>query len=425
LQRDGGYYEILPYYVNGDLERAAPLEAEFIINTVVPSINEGLKFLHDLGIIHRDIKPNNIFFSDDRRQVVIGDFGISSVTNQKISIRVTNGDRTIGYAAPETAQGFVMKESDYYSFGITLLHLVTGFDPFEGMTDTQILLQTINYPLNIPASVPSRLAELIRGLTVKDRNYRWGYAQVQRWCNQEVVPIYEGDTGNPARSNIKPYTFAGRKLYELEEFSLCLAENWTEGIKHLYRGYIADHLKQFGQELTSKGTDCAEERDQDLGFFKLIYLLNPKAPLCWRGEMFIDLYKLSTSISKELPQVNQSYLTLLTSGALQHFLQVKGFDSRFISLVQELEKQAVQDPDLAYYRLARLLGENPEFHYAGQTFSTPDDLVHYLYEQRSRLDQLAVELLANKDFLAWLYHLGYSEHIAQWQEIDYLQEGAG
>jgi serine/threonine protein kinase len=420
-QFEGRYYEILPYYAGGDLQKAAPLEDNLIINTVVPNVNEGLNALHSRGIIHRDIKPNNIYFSNDRQHVVIGDFGISSMLKEgnkiifnKISIIVTNNARTIGYSAPETSEGFVSKESDYYSLGVTLLHLATGSDPYEGMTDTQILMRTMNYKLGIPSSVNPRLTKLIRGLTVKERKERWGYDEIKRWLNNEDVEVVER---YGAKTDIKAYIFEGRELYELDALSLSLAESWSEGVKQLYRGFLSEHLKQFGQDLASKAMDCAEERNKDLGFFKLIYIMNPGAPLCWRGEMFIDLYALSASITKDLPEINQNYLDLLTGGALLHFLEVKGFDKKLISTVKDLKQLAAADPGFAYFQLARLLSDNNEFKYKDQAFYSPDELVNYLYNQRSRIEQIAAELLENKDFLAWLNHLGYARQISKWQQI--------
>jgi serine/threonine protein kinase len=408
------YYEILPYYTGGDLQKSAPLDDNFIINTVISNVNEGLNALHSLGIIHRDIKPNNIFFDNDRQHVVIGDFGISSIMNQSVSVRMTTGSRTAGYSAPETAQGFVSKESDYYSLGVTLLHLVTGSDPYEGMTDIQILMETLNYQLNIPSSVNPRLTKLIRGLTVKERKERWGYNEIKRWLNNEDVEIVDR---YKAKADIKPYIFEGRELYELDALSLSLAESWSEGVKHLFRGFLGEHLKQFGQDLASKAMDCAEERDKDLGFFKLIYIMNPGAPFCWRGEMFIDLYALSASITKGLPNINQDYLDLLTGGALLHFLEVKGFDGKLISAVKALKQLAQDDLGFAYFQLARLLSDNNEFKYEYQSFYSPDELANYLYNQRSRIEKIAAELLDNKDFLAWLSHLGFAEHISKWQQI--------
>ena len=63
----GRYYEIFPYFGNGDLQKAAPLEPEFIINTVVGNLNNALFVLHNKDIVHRDVKPDNIFFNNDMK----------------------------------------------------------------------------------------------------------------------------------------------------------------------------------------------------------------------------------------------------------------------------------------------------------------------------------------------------------------------
>lgn len=58
------YYEIYEHYSNGTLEEAGALPINYIQNVIVPSINEGLHELHINGIVHCDIKPSNLFFSD-------------------------------------------------------------------------------------------------------------------------------------------------------------------------------------------------------------------------------------------------------------------------------------------------------------------------------------------------------------------------
>ena len=166
------YYEVLPFYSEGDLGSCQNIDTKTLRGVIIPGVNAGLHALHAKGIIHRDIKPSNIFFTDNHTSVVVGDFGISSVLNTNMSVRATGMARTLGYAAPETSTGYISKESDYYSFGVTLLHIVLGKDPFDGMTDMQILFQTVNEGLNIPSSVVPDIATLIKGLTIKDRTLR-------------------------------------------------------------------------------------------------------------------------------------------------------------------------------------------------------------------------------------------------------------
>lgn len=410
----GRYFEIIPFYRNGDLQSAAPLDEDFIINTVVPQVNEALRAIHDRGIVHRDIKPNNLFFNENRDGVVVGDFGISSVIDSKQSVRLTNASRTLGYSAPETAQGFVSKESDYYSFGVTLLHLATGVDPFFGMTDPQILKVTLTDKLPIPSNLHPRIALLIRGLTVKERKDRWGYEEVASWCKGQT-PVVEDTRRKTA--GIKPYVFEGREIFDLDELSLFFAENWQEAMKHLYRGFVGSHLKQVGQDLASKAMDCEEEQDKDMGLFKLIFHLNPDAPLCWRGEIFADLSKLGEAIHKRLPEIDDNYFDLLNKGALVHFLEVKQQDPQMIAAFKLLETLSSHDREAAYYQLAFQLNYTDVFKWNNLNFTTADDLIVYLYENRERLDELAPRLVTNKYFLAWLRHQGFGTHVARWQEI--------
>lgn len=200
---DGRFYEVLPYFKNGDLIANLPISEKTIEEIVVPCVNEGLHSLHEQEIVHRDVKPSNIFFDNDKKKVVIGDFGISSVLKENMSVRATSMSRTLGYAAPETSAGFISKESDYYSFGITLWHLVLGQDPFLGMNDMQILYQTINKKISLPQTVTPRLSKLIYGLTAKDRNERWGYEQVCAWLNHADAQLPKPNRKALRRSSLK------------------------------------------------------------------------------------------------------------------------------------------------------------------------------------------------------------------------------
>lgn len=413
---EGRYFEILPFYQQGDLQKEAPLTAEFIIHTLVPEINEALHALHGKGIVHRDIKPNNVYFTDDRQHIVVGDFGISSILAGDMSIRLTSLSRTLGYSAPETTQGFVSRESDYYSLGISLLFLATGVDPFAGMEDTQIIMQTLNYKLNIPADVHPRITSLIRGLTVKERKDRWGYEELKRWINNETVEIKESIR---RKSDVKPYVFDSREIFTLDDLALSLAVRWEEGIKHLYRGFITDHLKQFGQDLASNAMDFQEEKNRDIGLFKLIYAINGDAPLCWHGEMFFDMGKLAEAMKKSLPDVNENYLLLLTSGALRYFLEKKGYDRELIWEVRILEVLADTDTQMAYYKLTFLLGNSTVLSFRKTQFNSVDDLAKFLYDNRQDVEKISEELLESKYFFAWMEHLGFSKQIEAWRKIEY------
>ena len=149
-ERTKRYFEIMPFYKNGDLSKKKTYSTDFLIDVVVPSVNEGLRAIHQAQIVHRDIKPNNIFIGNDQSYVVLGDFGISSHIENGTVVKTRNSNRTDGYAAPELYNNFICKENDYFSFGIMLIELVNGEHPFKDLTSEQIMTAVCTQPIPIP-----------------------------------------------------------------------------------------------------------------------------------------------------------------------------------------------------------------------------------------------------------------------------------
>lgn len=410
-------YSILPYFSKGDLLRNMPIDQDMIVSVIIPSVNEALRMLHKNGIIHRDIKPSNIFLSDDGQKAIIGDFGISSVLKSEASVRVTNMSRTIGYAAPESATGFVSKESDYYSFGITLYHILLNQDPFLGMTDSEILYQTINKKIEVPQSIPYRLQTLIHGLTVKERTDRWGYDEVSRWLKNEDVEVRESTT---KQKGIKPYQFNRQYYYSLESLSMAFAENWDNAIKHLYRGFVEKNIIQYGEDYASQAIDLKGLKDQDVAMFRLIRLLNPSAPLCWKGRVFYDLGMLGEAMRTKAPAYDDDILQLLKSGCLVQYLTESQFPRDLIAYVTKCIDFIKDDGDVFYFALMFSFCERTGYSYSGFEFYSLEEFVAYLESVGSAIEIESRLSAIDKDdlFLMWLYSLGYEKQVLKfgWDE---------
>lgn len=414
--RTNRFFEIVPYYRNGDLMKRGTFTEEEIIEWIVPSVNEGLHAIHQVGVVHRDIKPRNIFFNDDYSSVIIGDFGISSALNEKQSVNPTKGGRTIGYAAPEVYSNFSSKESDFYSLGITLLELANGDFPYIGMSDEQIMKVTLMDELPIPSSINQRLALLIKGLTRKDRNKRWSYEDVKRWTEGKHVAVAD----ETYQRNIRPYQFNGKEIYTLDELAVAFGFDWEAAKKHLYRGLVRDFVRQFGEDFALKVMECEEIRNHDYGLYQFILQLHSKAMICWKGHMFNDLAEIGKTIGANLPIVQNDICELLTENEnlLPSYLQKMGAyenNSAFCHEVDRLIKVAQSDKAYAYFQLYYLLSENKTFHFEEKEFETIDSIIEYFSEQRQSMDILAKKLVNNPYFFAWLSHLGYGEHIQQWR----------
>src|SRR5699024_6906593 len=106
----------------------------------------GIQHAHDRGIIHRDIKPQNILMADSGK-VKITDFGIAKALSET---RMTETNQVIGsvqYITPEQAKGQSTDErTDIYSFGVMPFDLLTGVLPYQAETAVSIALKHISEP---------------------------------------------------------------------------------------------------------------------------------------------------------------------------------------------------------------------------------------------------------------------------------------
>lgn len=127
--------------------------------SIAIQVSMGLEAAHSHGIVHRDVKPQNIIISMDGK-VKVTDFGIArAASSNTISSNVMG---SVHYSSPEQVRGgYSDEKSDIYSFGITLYEMLTGRVPFEGDTTVAIALQHIQdeivsprqYVPEIPVSV--------------------------------------------------------------------------------------------------------------------------------------------------------------------------------------------------------------------------------------------------------------------------------
>jgi serine/threonine protein kinase len=157
-------------------------------------IAKGLQFAHEKGIVHRDIKTANLFFTRDRT-VKIMDFGLAKMTEEVRRAATVIGG-TPYYMAPEQAAGEpVDHRADLYALGVTLFELLTGTVPFtEGDVTHQHRHTPPPDPRTRAPGVPDALAELILRLLAKAPDARPATtAEVVRSLEQLLAQV-----GGPA-----------------------------------------------------------------------------------------------------------------------------------------------------------------------------------------------------------------------------------
>lgn len=133
--------------------------------SICQGVLSALSFMHIKGIVHRDIKPGNIMFTDTGL-VKVTDFGIAKVAGEEGQTKTGMLLGTLGYVSPEQIQGQAASvTSDLYALGMTLYRMVTGKLPFDGDSEYTIMqghIETIpTPPWNINPHIPQDLGRVI------------------------------------------------------------------------------------------------------------------------------------------------------------------------------------------------------------------------------------------------------------------------
>jgi serine/threonine protein kinase len=154
---------IVMEYVDGQtLRKLVPIPKFQEAISFAIQIGEALQEAHSKGVIHRDIKTDNIMVNS-RNQVKVMDFGLAKL---KGTLKLTKTSSTVGtlaYMAPEQIQGTkVDARSDIFSFGVVLYELLTGHLPFDAMHEAAMMYAILNEPPQpIQKYLPEASSELL------------------------------------------------------------------------------------------------------------------------------------------------------------------------------------------------------------------------------------------------------------------------
>ncbi|MEN8222022.1 MAG: serine/threonine-protein kinase [Acidobacteriota bacterium] len=112
---------------------------------LIRSLSAALSYIHDKGIIHRDVKPANIILEDGGKNIFLADFGIARSDSSQTMTQTGSIMGTPYYISPEQVKGGnVDQRSDIYAFGATLFELVTGKPVFSADSSVEILYKHVN-----------------------------------------------------------------------------------------------------------------------------------------------------------------------------------------------------------------------------------------------------------------------------------------
>ena len=140
-------------------------------------ILRALQHAHDKGIVHRDIKPQNIMLLSDGT-IKITDFGIARFSRSSTKTITDKAIGSVHYISPEQASGaFTDARSDIYSVGVMMFEMLTGKLPFEADTLVSVAVKQIQsqpaLPRSINPDIPEGLQEIVMRAMQKDADKRY------------------------------------------------------------------------------------------------------------------------------------------------------------------------------------------------------------------------------------------------------------
>ncbi|MEJ7155581.1 Stk1 family PASTA domain-containing Ser/Thr kinase [Staphylococcus capitis] len=219
-EEDECFYLVMEYIEGPTLAEYIHSHGSLSVETAIKfteQILSGIKHAHDMRIVHRDIKPQNVLI-DKNKTLKIFDFGIAKALSETSLTQTNHVLGTVQYLSPEQAKGESTDEgTDIYSIGIVLYEMLVGEPPFYGETAVSIAIKHIqdsipNITTDKREEVPHALSNVVLRATEKDKHNR--YHTVQEMCDDLTSALHEN------RANEEKYELDKTKTVPLTKDEL-------------------------------------------------------------------------------------------------------------------------------------------------------------------------------------------------------------
>lgn len=448
------YVEIYPFCENGDLgRRKGQISFSELQNEIIPAINEALHLFHNAGLVHRDVKPDNLYKYNGK--VVIADFGITCDLRDDGFATDKYKTGTLGYYAPELMSQAAIKASDYYSFGQTIWTLYSGEMMYRnilrrykeyGIEEQRnqvnfAMLNNVYYGLDEINQADAFFEILVRGLLQYDPSSRFGYEQVVRWINGDKSVVHDISKFDGKGIFKTPFKYNGRECWDTSEIYSVLVNNWENAKELLYTRVLKDFfvshdfgmsseidkiVKTYSTKKRPDGTKASNAEldvQNDVGLSRFFMLLNNGETLVWRGTEYKNLQDLSIHLGDYLKRSERSSTSrqfddLLSSELIGYWYQYQtsvsgAYDEGMADVISNIRTLANAKADwirtIAYTTAFYLFAGNIET-IKFRECRTVDELGKYITQINEDVYRNMKDLLTDPYFYGFLFVNGYADH---------------
>ncbi|MDD1728325.1 MAG: tetratricopeptide repeat protein [Methanospirillum sp.] len=327
------WFEIQEYARNGSLKDLIKTHQIGMVQfrTIIEEISAGLDALHRSGILHLDLKPANVLIRSLRPlNLILIDFGISTLLDAEFSRQITSTKGTPMYWAPEQLANVVGKEADFWALGVIGLEIFTRKHPFEGVNHNIILATLSTKGIQVPSDVHPKVAILLKGLLTRNPKKRWGIREVSAWlAGRQNIPVFFEIEQPVGREEIAPYSFRNEQYGGLTDLTYALISDpsaWKDARMHIGRGYLTRWLEkteQYGQAVEIE--KYAEQYpDEDERLLYLMARFNPQIPFTFLGKS-LDVSNIAQYLYRYMHHQNDDLekriISMLFSGELNRIFR--------------------------------------------------------------------------------------------------------
>lgn len=404
--REGRYwYEVYPYYKNGCPEGI--LEEQVIKEAILPGLTKALECLHEAGIVHNDIKPENIFWDDSHSHILLGDYGCVTQMKER------PGGYTPAYAAPELLLNDVSRRSsDWASVGLLLAKLADGRLLINAKSPGEARQIWEKGVFFSHASVT--LKRLVNGMITTDPRKRLGPNAAKKWCGdaafggeERVAAHREAGQGPVTIAFENPPWIAA----DIDGLLKGIASHWDYGVFLFQQSRMDRFLAQFDKQWVNVCKAYRKLPNGEDALFRLTLDLTQNALFVWRGRLYHNLLEMEEAWEQD-QRGEHDMIAFIQRGHVVFYLTKRGAAAEQIEFADRLQEASRIHPVEACAQLFQALRGNDGLSWGGVSFRDLDDVADWLWSNARNLDAEVDKLFQSKRFEAWMAYQGM-EHVLE------------